>query len=141
MLKSVAVVVGSYVLSMVLVFGTGPVLSRIFPGEFDKGHIPSNNALLVSTAFFFVISIVCAWVCARFAPSRPGRHVLWFSIVGEVMGFVFCAVNWNNGWPHWYPISWLLLWPLGCWIGLLLTGRRGGEPSTVEIGRASCRER
>ena len=49
-------------------------------------HIPTETALAASTACFVVISIFSAWVCARFAPSRPGRHVLWFFVVGEVMG-------------------------------------------------------
>ena len=127
MLKSIAVVVGSYMLSIVLVLGTDPLLSRLFPGNFDRGHIPANPALMASTAFFVVISILCAWVCARFAPSRPGRHVLWFFIVGEVMGIVATIPNWGKGWPHWYWLSWLLSWPVSCWIGLLLGGRRAGQ--------------
>jgi len=85
MLKSIAIVAGSYVLSIILVLGTDPLLSRLLPGDFVKGRIPSNAALLASTAFFVVISILCAWICARFAPSRAGTHVLWFFIVGEVM--------------------------------------------------------
>ncbi|HET9304466.1 MAG TPA: hypothetical protein VFO46_00435 [Candidatus Sulfotelmatobacter sp.] len=132
MLKSIAVVVGSYMLSIVLVLGTDPLLSRLFPGDFVRGRIPSNAALLASTAFFVVISILCAWVCARFAPSRPGRHVLWFFIVGEVMGMAATIPNWSKGWPHWYWLSWLLSWPVSCWIGLLLAGRRAGQtPETV----------
>src|ERR1700751_1388565 len=65
---------------------TDPLLSRLFPGQFDKGQIPSTNALAASTAFFVLISIFCAWVCARLAPFRAARHVLWFFIIGEVMG-------------------------------------------------------
>jgi len=42
MLKSIGVVVGSYVLSIVLVLATDPLLSRLFPGDFVKGRIPSN---------------------------------------------------------------------------------------------------
>jgi hypothetical protein len=72
MLKSIAVVAGSYVLSIILVLGTDPLLSRLFPGDFVKGRIPSNAALIASTAFFVVISILCAWICARFA-SQPRR--------------------------------------------------------------------
>lgn len=131
MLKSIAVVAGSYLLSVVLVFCTDPLLSRLFPGDFERGRIPSTTPLLASTAFFFVISIFCAWVCARFAPARPGRHVLWFFIVGELMGLGFTIPNWNKGWPHWYSISWLVLWPLGCWIGLLLAGRRNAQPTAA----------
>ncbi len=120
MLKSIAVVVGSYVLSVGLVLATDPLLSRLFPGDFVKGHVPSNTALTASTSLFVAVSILCAWVCARFAPGRAGLHVLWFFLVGEVMGAVAIILNWNNGWPHWYGLSWLLTWPVSCWIGLLI---------------------
>jgi hypothetical protein len=129
MLKSIAVVAGSYLLSVVLVFATNPLLSRIFPGDFIKGHVPSNAALLASTALFVAVSILCAWLCARFAPGRASRHVLWFFIVGEVMGVAATIPNWTNGWPHWYWLSWLLTWPVSCWIGLWLARRR-----TLSIG-------
>jgi len=129
MLKSVGVVIGSYVLSVVLVFATDPLLSLIFPGEFAKGNVPSNRALIASTAFFVLVSILCAWVCARFAPRRAARHVLWFFVIGEVMGLGATLPNWSRPWPHWYWISWLLTWPVSCWIGLLLSGRKGEAAS------------
>ena len=124
MLKSIAVVVGSYVLSIVLVLATDPLLSRLFPGDFVRSRVPSDAALLASTALFVVVSVLCAWVCARFAPARPGRHVFWFFVLGEVMGIASIIPNWNKGWPHWYWLSWLLTWPVSCWIGLLLARRR-----------------
>ena len=124
MFKSVAVVLGSYVLSIVLVMATDPLLTLLFPGDYVKGRIPSNTVLFASTAFFVAISILCAWLCARFAPGRAGRHVLWFFILGEVMGIASVIPNWGKGWPHWYWLSWLLTWPISCWIGLLFTGRR-----------------
>jgi hypothetical protein len=123
MLKSIAVVAGSYILSVVLVLLSDPLLSRLFPGDFVRGHLPSNNALLASTAWFILASIFCAWICARFAPGRAGRHVLWFFIVGEVMGIASVIPNWSKGWPHWYWLSWLVSWPISCWIGLRLAGR------------------
>jgi hypothetical protein len=126
MLKSIAVVVVSYLLSVVLVLATDPLLSRLFPGDFVQGHIPSPTALVASTALFVVISIFCAWLCARFAPSRASRHVLWFFILGELMGIAAIVPNWSKGWPHWYWLSWLLSWPLSCWIGLLLARKRAG---------------
>ena len=133
MIKSIAVVAGSYILSVVLVLCTDPLLSRIFPADFVKGQVPSNTALAASTGFFIVISILCAWVCARFAPSLPGRHVLWFFIIGEVMGIAAIIPNWSKGWPHWYWLSWLITWPISCWIGLRLAGRRA-ESSTLAVG-------
>jgi hypothetical protein len=124
MFKSIGVVAGSYLLSVVLVVLTDPLLSRLFPEDYVKGRVPSDTALMVSTGLFVVVSIFCAWVCARFAPGRAGRHVLWFFVIGEVMGIVSIIPNWGKGWPHWYWLSWLLTWPVSCWIGLLMAGRR-----------------
>jgi hypothetical protein len=64
MLKSIAVVVGSYLLSVVLVLATDPLLARLFPGDFVRGRIPSDTALMASTALFVVVSILCAWLWA-----------------------------------------------------------------------------
>lgn len=130
MLKSIAVVVGSYLLSIVLVLATDPLLSRIFPSDFVKGRVPSDTALITSTALFVLVSILCAWLCAHFAPDRAGRHVLWFFIIGEAMGIGATIPNWSKGWPHWYWLSWLLSWPVSCWIGLLLARRRADSSST-----------
>ncbi len=124
MLKSIAVVAGSYLLSIVLVLATDPLLSLLFPGDFAAGRIPSDGSLITSTTLFVLISIFCAWVCARFAPNRAARHVLWFFIVGELMGLGATVPNWSKGYPHWYWLSWLLSWPVSCWLGLLLARRR-----------------
>ena len=131
MLKSIVVVVGSYLLSVVLVLATDPLLSRLFPGDFVRGRIPSNVALVTSTALFALISLLCAWLCARFAPGRTGRHVLWFFIIGEAMGIGATIANWSKGFPHWYLLSWLLIWPVSCWIGLMLGRRQLNQPSTA----------
>lgn len=131
MFKSIAAVLGSYVLSIVLVLLSDPLLSRIFPGDFVRGRVPSDTALAASTAFFVVISILCAWLCARVAPVNPGRHVLWFFLLGEVMGVAMTIPNWSKSWPHWYWLAWLLSWPVSCWIGLLLAGRREGKHSAA----------
>jgi hypothetical protein len=133
MLKSIGVVAGSYVLSIVLVLASDLLLTQMFPGDFVKGHIPSTPALVASTSFFILISIVCAWLCAHFAPRRPEMHVLWFFVVGEVMGIAATIPNWSRGWPHWYWLSWLLSWPVSCWIGLML-GRRRAERQRFAAG-------
>lgn len=124
MLKSIGVVLGSYVLSVVLVMLSDPLLSLLFPGDFVRGRIPSDISLASSTACFVAVSIFCAWVCARFSPPNVGRHVLWFFILGEAMGVAAIIPNWSNGWPHWYWLSWLLTWPISCYVGLLLARRR-----------------
>ncbi len=124
MLKSISVVAGCYLLSIVLVICTDPLLSRLFPGDFVAGHIPSRNALLASTTLFVAASLFCAWLCARLAPNRSSWHVFWFFVIGEVMGIGATIPNWSKGWPHWYWLSWLLTWPVSCWIGWRLVGRQ-----------------
>lgn len=129
MLKSLALVLGCYVLSVLLVLATDPLLSALFPGDFVAGRIPSDLSLASSTGLFIGISILCAWLCARHAPGRPGRHVLWFMVLGELMGIVATIPNWSKGWPHWYWLSWLLSWPLSCWLGLWLAQRQAAGRS------------
>lgn len=131
MFRSIVVVVGSYVLWVLLAGGMSElVLPRIFGGDFVTGRVPSNAALMAGAALFAAISIPCAWLCARFAPTRPARHVLWFLIVAEVVGadalFVDVSNPWSwggEGWPPWYAVARLLTWPVTCWIGLHLAGR------------------
>jgi len=84
---------------------------------------------MASTACFVVVSILCAWLCARFAPRRAGLHVLWFFIIGEAMGIGATIPNWSKGWPHWYWLSWLLTWPLS------LLDRPAGCRPPVRCGR------
>jgi hypothetical protein len=127
MIKSIAIVAGSYLLSVVLVFASGPLLSLLYPGEFAEDHVPSDVALVTSTALFVLVSILCAWLCARFAPRRAPIHVLWFFILGEIMGIGAVIPNWSKGFPHWYWLAWLITWPIGCWIGLQLA-HRGNKP-------------
>ena len=124
MLKSIGVVAGCYVLSVVLVLCSDPLLSRVFPGDFVRGRVPSNSPLMASTLLFVLIAIFCASLCARFAPGRAALHVLWFFAIGEVMGIVTTIPNWSKGWPHWYWLSWLLSWPVSCWLGLKLGAGR-----------------
>ncbi len=131
MLKSIAVVLGSYILSIALVLCTDPLLSRLFPGDFVRGLVPSSAALVASTAFFVAISILCAWMCARFTPGRAARHVLWFFLLGEVMGIAATVPNWSKGWPHWYWLAWLLSWPVSCWVGLHLARGRVAKSSAA----------
>ena len=129
MLKSIGVVLGSYLLSIVLVMATDPLLTLVFPGDFVRGRVPSSTPLVASTVLFVMISIFCAWLCARYAPGMASRHVLWFFVLGEIMGVGATIPNWGKGWPHWYWLSWLLTWPLSCWIGLMLAERRSTQPS------------
>jgi hypothetical protein len=129
MLKSITVVVGSYLLSVVLVLATDPLLSRLFPRDFVKARVPSETALIARTALFVVrLDPLC--LALRPLCSGPRRaSCALVLIVGEAMGIGAIIPNWSKGWPHWYwLLSWLLNWPVSSWIGLLLAGRRADPP-------------
>jgi len=126
MLKSILVVVGTYALSVVLVLCSDPLLSALFPDEFATGRIPSDKALAASTGLFILISLLCAWLCARFSPAPKARHVLAFMIIGELMGIASTIPHWNSAWPHWYWLSWLVSWPVSCYVAYRMAQARGG---------------
>ena len=75
---------------------------------------------------FAVISVVCAWVCAKLAPVKVRTHVIAFFALGEAMGLVFTLANWGKV-PHWYSIAWLVVWIPAMWIGWKLSGRAAAE--------------
>jgi hypothetical protein len=124
--KSLLSVLGSYLLSMVLVMATDPLLNALFPNDYKRGQTIPDWLLWVSTALFAVISVVCAWVCAKLAPSRVRGHVLAFFALGEILGLAFTIGNWGKV-PHWYSIAWLIVWIPAIWIGWKLAGRPAAE--------------
>jgi len=131
-LRSVASIVVSYAVVFVLVLISDPILNRLFPGQAAPGKIPPTLVLEISTAIFAVASILGGWLCVRLAPANTSLHLLILFILGEIAGAIPAFINWNNGWPHWYPISWLLAWPICLWIGGL--GRRTGTRTAVAVG-------
>jgi hypothetical protein len=120
--KSILAVLGSYVLSIVLVFATDPLLHALFPNDYNRGQTIPDWLLGVSTVLFAAISILCAWVCAKLAPSKVRAHVIAFFALGEIMGLAFTIPNWGKV-PHWYSIAWLIVWIPAVWIGWKLAGR------------------
>ena len=120
--KSILSVLGSYVLSIVLVMLTDPLLAAIFPNDYKKGQTIPDGLLGLSTVLFTVISILCAWVCAKLAPSKVRTHVIVFFALGEIMGGVATSINWGKV-PHWFSIAWLVVWIPAVWLGWKLAGR------------------
>lgn len=131
-LRSVASVVVSYLVVCVGIFASDPILSRLFPGQWVSGKVPPASLLAISTAIFAAFSVLGGWLCVRLAPSRTGLHLLILFVLGEAAGAIPAAINWNNGWPHWYPISWLLVWPICLWIGGL--GRPTAARRAAAVG-------
>jgi hypothetical protein len=120
--KSLLAVLGSYVLSIVLVILTDPLLHALAPDQYQRGKPIPTALLLVSTALFALIAVLCAWICARLAPGKVKAHVLSFFALGEVMGLGTTAMNWGKV-PGWYLISWLIVWIPAVFIGWRLARR------------------
>lgn len=115
-LRSVASVVGIYVVVFCIVSLSDPVLSHFFPTQFVAGKVPPTFLLWVSTGIFAVASLLGGLLCVFIAPSRPGTHLFVLFILGEAIGLFFTWRMWGQ-WPHWYSFAWLVVWPLCLWIG------------------------
>jgi O-antigen/teichoic acid export membrane protein len=122
LLKSIASVGGSYVLTIVLVIMSDPLLHALFPKDYVRGKPIPDTLLWLSTAIFVVVSILCAWICAKTAPGKVLTHIVWFFAIGEIMGLVTTCANWGKM-PHWYSVAWLLVWIPAVWIGWRLARR------------------
>jgi hypothetical protein len=122
LLRSVGSVLGSYILCVGLVILSDLPLKAAFPREFADINTAPAWLLWLSTGIFFLASILCAWICARTAPSRPGTHVLWFFALGEVMGVVSAIVGAGKT-PMWYSIAWIVAWIPAVAIGWRLARR------------------
>ena len=130
LLRSVASVLISYVVVFGIVMASGPLLARLFPGQYAAGKVPSLSLLWVGTAIFAVASILGGWLCMRLAPSRLGAHLLALFVLGEALGVVTTVVNWSK-WPHWNSFVWLAIWPVCLWIGAMPALRRSAPKITV----------
>lgn len=119
--RSVASVVVSYVVVFALVSLSDPVLTHFFPTQFVAGKVPPTFLLWVSTAIFAAASVIGGWLCALIAPSRIGAHLFSLFLLGEALGLLFTWRMWGQ-WPHWYSLTWLVVWPVCLWIGGI--GRR-----------------
>jgi hypothetical protein len=124
--RSILSILGGYALSVLLVMGSGKLMGAVFPDDDPTGSKVPTSHLLLATALFIVASIICAWVCAKLAPSRVRAHVLAFFALGEIMGLVFTVLNWGKV-PHWYSIAWVIVWIPAVWIGWKLAGRSPAE--------------
>ena len=117
LLRSIASVVLSYIVVYGIVFCSDPILTHFFPTQYVAGKVPQPFLLWISTAVFALASILGGWLCVRIAPSKPGVHLFVLFVVGELVGLGFTVKAWGTGWPHWYSLLWLGVWPVCLWTG------------------------
>jgi ABC-type transport system involved in cytochrome c biogenesis permease subunit len=125
-LRSIASVVGCYLVVFFIVRLSDPVLERIFPGQYVQGKVPPMFVLWISAAVFAAASLVGGWLSVRIAPAQPGRHLLALFILGEAIGVIFTIVN-PGHLPLWNSLLWLAIWPVFLWMGGRARGRRDRE--------------
>jgi hypothetical protein len=124
-LRSIASVLGSYLVVFALVSLSDPAIAHLFPGQYVRGKVPPDALLWLSTGVFAFASFLGGWLCVRLAPGSYAAHLLWLFLLGEAVGIVFTVVNWKT-WPHWQSFLWLVVWPISLWLGGLL--RRAQMP-------------
>jgi nitrate/nitrite transporter NarK len=117
LLRSVASVLLSYVVVYGIVFCSDPLLTHLFPTQYARGQVPPPFLLWISTAIFALASILGGWMCVRIAPFRPAGHLFVLFLLGELVGVYFSWQMWGQGWPHWYSLVWLIVWPVCLWLG------------------------
>jgi CHASE2 domain-containing sensor protein len=121
MLRSVGVVLGSYILIGILVVLTDSVLGQALGAKPGQGQpVP---------ALYFVVSLFTApfysgiggYVCARLAARAHWKHVIALVIFGELMGVASTVMFWGQQ-PVWYAAGLLVLFPVmvlaGGWLAL-----------------------
>jgi hypothetical protein len=123
-LRTLASVLGSYIVVFGIVLLSDPVLEHFYPGQYVRGQVPPVFLLWITTGIFAAASILGGWMCVRIAPSRPSMHLLALFVLGEVFGALSTWANWGR-WPHWHMLVWMAIWPVCIWVGAL--GRRSRE--------------
>ena len=129
MLKSIAVVSWQLPALGSSCFWIGPIALAEDPGGFRRGPDPVQQCPSVEHGCLrhCVDPLCLALRPLRSGPCRTARAQ--FFILGEA------TVNRLSGFPtggkdlsHWYWLSWLLTWPIGCWaIRRLLPLRKAGS--------------
>ncbi len=104
MLNSMGAVVGSYLLSVIiLVMATDPLLSHAPPGRFrQRPRRPLQPcATSASTTLFVIVSISLRLDLRPLCPCAvPGGMCSASFVLGEAMGIGATILNWSKPWPH-----------------------------------------
>ncbi len=116
MLRSIGVVLTSYISIGFLVVATDYLLAAIRPGEYAKGQTAPLSYFVISLCTAPLYSVLGGYLCAWLASMKPWAHVLGLAVFGEMMGVVSTVVFWGKQ-PHWYALALLVLYPAAVLIG------------------------
>jgi hypothetical protein len=116
-LRSIISVLVSYMMVYLIVMLGDGILARLFPGAYIPGKVPTHTYLIwISTAIYALASMLGAWLCILWAPSRPRQHLLALFLRGESVGLGLTFIFWHT-YPHWISLTWLLTWPASLYLG------------------------
>lgn len=117
MWRSVAAILGGFVLIGVLAFGTDAGVRQMMPEAFDATGRTDSIPLLVATIVYVgIYATLGCYLAAFFAPSHPMRHALILGGLGLAFNIVGTIQMWNTA-PAWFHVVSLLLVMPYAWLG------------------------
>lgn len=123
--RSVLAVVAGFVVIGLLAFGTGSLVSGMWPAAHDAQHNPLTDAArLAQLLYVGVYAIAGCWLAGRLAPNRPMAHALAVGVLGLLLNVTSAAAV-RHLHPTWYLAVGVLTTMLWAWIGGRLAERRG----------------
>lgn len=129
MLRSVAAVLGGFMLIGGLSFGADAVLRAVVPGAFGAdGRVESVPVLFAIQGYVALFAITGCYLAARWAGRRPMLHALVLGLLGLVFNLAGAAALWETA-PAWYHVLSIALVMPYAWIGGRLREQQVGSAS------------
>jgi hypothetical protein len=119
MLRSVLVVVGSFIAMALVVVVTTALSARALLGRGAPGAPPRLTPayLGVTLGFAALAALLGGWLAAHFAVTAPQSHVYALAALMVVMSLASMRQSIAAGQPRWYALVLLLLMPLVALLG------------------------
>ncbi len=126
-LRSVAVVLASYVAMVVVVMvGTAVAAAALLPNGLASMRTPTSgtvptNYLSANLVVSLMGAVLAGWLVARFAASNVNAHAVALGILLLFMGLVSARMTpGGTGQPTWYPWALPLIGLAGIALGVAL---------------------
>jgi len=119
-LKSIGAVLAGLLFTIIVTTIVDIILhySHAYP---PMGQAMSNAQAVLASSYRIIITIIAAYLTAKFSPGKPMRDALILGCVGLLLGVVGAVATWNSGLgPRWYAVSLAVLALPECWLGARL---------------------
>jgi nitrate/nitrite transporter NarK len=114
MLRSILVVLGSFVAMALVVVATTALAARIFLSRGAPDTPPALTPAYLATTLFCgaLAASLGGWLAARFAATAPQTHVYALAALMVLMSLASMRQSIAAGQPKWYALVLLLLMPV-----------------------------